>query len=202
MSATRPSLDPKHTALLVMDYQPAILASLPDADALLSRVADAIAVVRRSGAQVGFVRVAFKDADYAALPATSKMGAAVVTAGRALDSDSPATAVHERLAPEAGDIAVRKTRVGAFSTTDLDEQLRERGIGTLILAGISTSGVVLSTVRDAADRDYQVFVLADGSADRQPDVHDFLIERIFPRQADAITIAELPELLAGQASGS
>jgi nicotinamidase-related amidase len=66
---------------------------------------------------------------------------------------------------------VRKTRVGAFSTTDLEQQLNDRGINTLILAGVSTSGVVLSTVREAADRDYHIYVLADASADRDAHVH-------------------------------
>ncbi len=91
---------------------------------------------------------------------------------------------------------MRKVRVGAFSTTDLDRQLQARGIDTLILAGIATSGVVLSTVRDAADRDYRVYVLADGSADRDPEVHDVLINKVFPRQAHVITIAELEPLLS------
>jgi nicotinamidase-related amidase len=100
------------------------------------------------------------------------------------------------VAPEPGDIIVRKTRVGAFSTTDLDRQLRDRGVTTVILAGISTSGVVLSTVRDAADRDYQVLVLADACADPQPGVHDFLTGQIFPRQASVITRAELKDVLS------
>jgi len=78
-----------------------------------------------------------------------------------------------------------------------DRQLRDRGVINLILAGISTSGVVLSTVRDAADRDYRVFVLADGCADPQPGVHEFLTEKIFPRQAHVITMAELKGLLGG-----
>ena len=99
------------------------------------------------------------------------------------------------MAPEPGDIVVRKTRVGAFSTTDLDRQLRDRGVTTLILAGLSTSGVLLSTVRDAADRDYRVLVLADVSADPDPEVHAFLTERIFPRQARVITLADLEQLL-------
>jgi nicotinamidase-related amidase len=99
-------------------------------------------------------------------------------------------------APEPADIVVRKTRVGAFSTTDLDTQLRDRNITTLILAGITTSGVVLSTLRDAHDRDYRVVVLADAGADSHSDVHDFLIEKIFPRQAQVITIAGLPALLS------
>jgi nicotinamidase-related amidase len=101
------------------------------------------------------------------------------------------------VAPEPGDIIVRKTRIGAFSTTDLAQQLRERDVSTLILAGVSTSGVVLSTVRDAADRDYQVFVLADATADPEPTVHSFLIERIFPRQAQVIRVAQLDGLLSG-----
>jgi nicotinamidase-related amidase len=124
------------------------------------------------------------------------MLAPFVATGRAAHSESPATAVHDHLAPEPGDIIVRKTRVGAFSTTDLDTQLRDRNITTLILAGITTSGVVLSTLRDAHDRDYRVVVLADASADFDSDVHDFLIEKIFPREAQVITIAELPALLS------
>jgi nicotinamidase-related amidase len=203
MTEALPAIDPKHTALLVMDYQPAVLGSLSDAEALLSRVAEAIGVVRSHGGQIGYVRVAFEDADYEDIPATSRMGTLVASAGRAFHSESPATAVHEHVAPEPGDIIVRKTRVGAFSTTDLDQQLRDRDINTLILAGISTSGVVLSTVRDASDRDYRVFVLADASADRDPEVHDFLTEKIFPRQAHVITIAELRDLLPGpEAVGS
>jgi nicotinamidase-related amidase len=77
------------------------------------------------------------------------------------------------------------------------ERLWDRGIATLILAGVSTSGVVLSTVRDAADRDTRVFVLADATADPEPGVHGFLTERVFPRQAHVITVAQLDSLLSG-----
>lgn len=91
---------------------------------------------------------------------------------------------------------MRKTRVGAFSTTDLAEQLRKRGIDTLILAGISTSGVVLSTVRDAADRDFRLVVLSDACADPQPDVHALLMHKVFPSQADVITTGQLDKMLS------
>jgi nicotinamidase-related amidase len=189
-----PALDPRRTALLIMDYQSGLVSHYPGADALLARVAAAIAKVRDLTGQVGYVRVGFQDADYAAIPPTSPFASIVGAAGRTYDADSPATAVHDRVAPRAGDIMVRKTRVGAFSTTDLDAQLRDRGISTLILAGISTSGVVLSTVRDASDRDYQIVVLADGCADRDPEVHDVLMRKVFPRQAHVATVAELPGL--------
>jgi nicotinamidase-related amidase len=196
MNETLPTIDPQRTALLVMDCQAGIVGSLGGAEALLARVADAIAITRGHGVQIGYVRVAFDDTDYDAVPAHSRMATRVASAGRAFHSDSPATVIDERVAPEPGDIVVRKTRVGAFSTTNLDEQLRDRGITNLILAGIATSGVVLSTVREAADRDYQIFVLADGTADRDPDVHQFLLERIFPRQAYVITTEQLDGLFS------
>jgi nicotinamidase-related amidase len=195
MTDPTPAIDPGRTALLVMDYQNGIIGRLEDAEALLARVAQAIAVVRQHGGHIGYVRVAFNDADFDSIPPTSQFAGLVASSGRAMHADSPATAVHESVAPEPGDICVRKTRVGAFSTTDLDGQLKAHGVHTLVLAGISTSGVVLSTVRDAADRDYQVFVLADASADPQPGVHEFLTGKIFPRQARVITTAELEQLL-------
>ena len=189
-----PPIDPAATALLVMDYQPGIVSRMPDPDELIARVAQVIAAARAHGAHVGYVRVAFTDDDMARIPATSAMAAAA-SRGSALHADAPETQVHDRLAPQDGDIVVRKVRVGAFSTTDLDGQLRERGVDTIVLAGLSTSGVVLSTVRDGADRDYRVFVLSDASADPEPEVHEFLTTRVFPRQAHVITAAQLGELL-------
>jgi nicotinamidase-related amidase len=196
MNDPLPPIDPQRAALLVMDYQNGIVGMLGEPDDLLGLAADALATARRAGAHVGYVRVAFEDSDLEAIPPTSRMGQRVATSPSAFHADSPNTAVHDRVAPEDGDIIVRKTRFGAFSTTDLDRQLRERGVDTLILAGISTSGVVLSTVRDASDRDYRVLVLADATADPESEVHEFLIERILPRQADVITTAQLEGLLS------
>jgi nicotinamidase-related amidase len=92
---------------------------------------------------------------------------------------------------------VRKTRVGAMSTTDLDRQLRDRGIDTLVLAGLSTSGVVLSTLVEAADRDYRLYVLSDGTDDPDAQARDVLLGKVFPRRAQVIEIAGLRTLLQG-----
>jgi nicotinamidase-related amidase len=190
------SIDPAHTALLAMDLQNGIVGMIDDADALLGRVADAAALVRDRGGHVGHVRVAFTDEDFARIPAQSAFAAMLSPERRdAMRADAPSTAVHERVTPQAGDIVVRKTRVGAFSTTDLAEQLRAREIDTLILTGISTSGVVLSTIRDAADRDFRLVVVSDGCADRDPEVHRVLTEKVFPRQAQVVTAAELTGIM-------
>lgn len=194
--STAPALDPARTALLVMDYQPAILALLPEShsEALLGRMEKAIADVRAEGGTVAYVRVGFTEADWVAIPPTNRSFAPVAQ-HRLMHHADPDTAIHERLAPQEGDIIVRKTRYGGMSTTDLDQRLREHGVTTLVIAGISTSGVVLSTVLDAADRDYQLYVLADGVADPDPQAHDVLLHQVFPSRAHILETTELHTLL-------
>lgn len=192
--AALPALDPARTALLAMDLQGGILPLVPDPDALVERVRGAIADVRAAGGTIGYVRVAFTEDDWAAIPKTNKSFSPLAAARRNHHED-PDTQVDARIAPEDGDILVRKVRIGAASTTDLYERLRERGIDTLVLSGISTSGVVLSTLTDAADRDYRVIVLSDGVADRDQEVHRVLLEKVFPMRSYVIDVAELRELL-------
>jgi nicotinamidase-related amidase len=187
-----PKLDPARTALLVMDYQRGIVERFPDA-ARLDRAAAAIATARAVGATIGYVRVALDAAEAAAVPSTNKTFSAIA-AGDGFGADDPGTQIVDALAPRDGDIVVRKRRVGALSTTDLEAQLRARGVDTLILAGIATSGVVLSTLREAADRDYRLLVLADLCADSDEEVHRVLVEKVFPRQAEVTTSSELAAL--------
>ncbi|GAA1786543.1 cysteine hydrolase family protein [Pseudarthrobacter sulfonivorans] len=190
-----PKLDPKNTALLLMDYQASTLGFLAEARPLVSSTADVAAAVRAGGGAVGFVRVGFTDEDYVGFPDGHIMGDRVKAGRPGMDADSPTTALHEALNVQDGDIVVRKTRVSAFSTTDLHEQLTNAGITTLILAGVHTSGVVLTTVREAHDLDYRVIVLSDACADPDETIHSFLMEKIFPKQAKVLTIAEVQSAL-------
>ena len=91
------------------------------------------------------------------------------------------------ITPEEGDLVVTKRRVSAFTGSDLEVVLRSGDVQHLVLCGISTSGVVLSTLREAADRDYRLTVLSDLCADPDPEVHRLLLEKVFPRQAEVIT---------------
>ncbi len=186
-------IDLSTTALLIMDYQNGIIPMAPDPDGLLAGAREVIDLVRAHGGTIGYVRVAFDDTSEIAGSMGKRMGGAAAL--EHLHADHPNTRIHADVAPEDGDIVVRKTRVGPFGSTDLDEQLRARGIDTLVLAGISTSGVVLSTVRDAHDRDYRLIVLADLCADRDSEVHEVLIGKVFPTQADVIYASELHQLL-------
>ncbi len=183
------------TALLLMDYQPGILSGLKQPERLLQHAANAIEFVRARGGRIAYVRVAFTEADYASFPPYSLMGARVKAAGAALRDGSPQAQVHASVAPHAGDIVVRKTRVGAFSTTDLHRQLKAAGIETVVLAGVHTSGVTLSTVREAHDLDYRIVVLADACDDPDPQVHEVLVRKVFPKQATVASTEDFRKML-------
>ncbi|GAA1442039.1 cysteine hydrolase family protein [Leifsonia poae] len=183
------ALDPARTALLLMDLQPSILGQHPDADGFLAQLLAVRDAARSAGLTVGYVHVALTAEEASLVSPNNIMFSAAATSGRMLAADA-AVQVDPRIQPADGEIVVRKSRVGAFSTTDLREQLESRGIDTVVLTGISTSGVVLSTVRDAADRDFRVIVLSDGVFDRDPEVHRVLTEKVFPRQAEVVTAGD------------
>jgi nicotinamidase-related amidase len=97
---------------------------------------------------------------------------------------------------------VTKRRVSAFTGSDLEVLLRSGGIDSLVLAGIATSGVVLSTLRQAADLDYRLTVLADGCLDADPEVHQVLLQKVFTRQAEVTSIADWTAGLRQPGSGA
>ncbi|HEX7084097.1 MAG TPA: isochorismatase family cysteine hydrolase, partial [Gaiellaceae bacterium] len=167
-----------------------IVARFGEAEsALLQPLSDAIATAREAGALVVYVRVAFR----AGAPESSVRNRSFAAlAGRDdLQDGDEGTQVHPAVAPGAADPVVVKKRVSAFTGSDLEVLLRSREIDTLILTGIATSGVVLSTLREAADRDYRLAVLSDCCLDADAEVHRVLTEKVFPRQADVLTAAEL-----------
>jgi nicotinamidase-related amidase len=188
-------VDAAQTALVLMDFQPAVLGTVAESDtaALLANAEKALTWARSAGLTVAHVRVAFQDADYRAIPQRNRAFAPLRGGGMMADG-SPECEIIESLRPQGDEIVVRKTRFGSFSTTNLSSRLREAGIESLILAGISTSGVVLSTVRDAADQDFQIYVLADACADGNPHVHSLLTEAVFAHQAYVINTAQLDQL--------
>jgi nicotinamidase-related amidase len=183
--------DADRVALLLLDFQQGVLDTIEDSDDVVSRAAVALSWARCHGVHVAHVRVAFSTADFEAVPAHNKAIAPVVQ-NRFFADESPEDAIHARLAPRDGELVVRKTRFGALSTTELHAEFQERRIGTLILAGVTTSGAVLSTVRDAVDRDYEVYVLTDAVADPDAETQTYLLERLFPQSISMIHTGNLP----------
>jgi nicotinamidase-related amidase len=176
------------TALLVMDMQLGILSNLPDARPLLGQVSKAIAAAHGRKLPVIYVVVGFRPGA-PEVNASNKSFAAGKDRFAKLNMDE-FMAVHPDIAPQAGELTVTKRRVSAFTGSDLEVVLRSFGICHIALSGISTSGVVLSTVREAADKDYRITVLADACADMDEEVHRVLTAKVFPRQADVMTVEE------------
>jgi nicotinamidase-related amidase len=192
----RLQLDSKTSALLVMDFQTAIVDMVPtEKDALLARTASLIDAARKVEMKVLYVVVGFR-AGYPEVSSRNKSFGAVRGSGRFVEG-SAGSEVHPAVAPKPGDVVVTKHRVSAFTGTDLDMVLRANGIDTLVLSGIATSGVVLSTVRHAADADYRLLVVADCCSDADPDVHRVLTEKVFVRQTTVTTLEAVIGALAG-----
>jgi nicotinamidase-related amidase len=191
-----PDFVPSKAALLLMDFQNAIVGMVGEQGVpLLERAAKARVAAKSAGMVVMHVRVAFGDADYASISPRNK-GFSALAGRRFLTDGSPEAEIYTALAPAADEEVFTKKRVGALSTTNMGERLQARGIDTLVLSGIATSGVVLSTLRDAADRDYRLLVISDCCADMDTEVHRVLTEKVFSRQADVMDLESFTRMLA------
>lgn len=178
----------QNTALLVMDMQAGIIPMLPAATALLPKVAQAIAHARERKIPVIYVVVGFRQGA-PEVNINNKSFAAGKEKYAAMNMSEFMT-VHPDLAPVEGEITVTKRRVSSFTGSDLEVVLRSFGIQHLVLTGIATSGVVLSTTREAADKDYRLTILSDCCADADEEVHRVLTTKVFPRQANVMELEE------------
>ncbi|AFT86268.1 Isochorismatase family protein YecD [Paraburkholderia phenoliruptrix] len=103
--------------------------------------------------------------------------------------------IHSSLTPRDNEPVVVKHRIGAFNGTDLDLLLRARGIETLIVSGVTTGGVVLSTVRQAFDLDYDLVVVTNACTDPDEQAHALLIDKILSGQASMTRAEDVEKVL-------
>jgi nicotinamidase-related amidase len=191
------SFDPVRSAVLCMDYQSAIVSIYAgnQQEELVSRAASVLAQARSYGMAVIHVQVGFRPN----LPEISPRNLLLSTIKSSPKHQQlfqgAAGAIHPTVAPEGNDIVITKHRVSAFAGTDLEIILRANEIDTLILFGIATSGVVLSTVLQAADADYRLFVIKDCCADLDQELHACLVHKLLVRQAGVVTADEFVEAL-------
>lgn len=176
------------TALLVMDMQASILSNLPDASGVIGQVAKAINKARAAKIPVIYVVVGFRQG-MPEVNMNNKSFAAARDRYAKLNM-SEFLNVHTEVAPIEGELIVTKRRVSAFTGSDLEVVLRSKGIQHIVLTGVATSGVVLSTTREAADKDYRITIISDCCADSDPEIHRVLTTKVFPRQADVIVLQE------------
>ena len=187
--------DPTRTAIFIGDFYADIMDSLPHATErnVISNTVELQQAARDVSLLICYSATVFRTG-YVEISGRNKTFSQRKESGQPAASD-PVALIHDAVKPIAGELVVGKHRVNAFYGTGLDLVLRANDIETLIVLGYATSGVVLSTLRYAADLDYRLLVVEDCCADQQPDVHDFLTRRIFPRQADVVTSKDIVGML-------
>jgi nicotinamidase-related amidase len=175
-------------ALLVMDLQIRVVAMYDADEEYLTRVRTAIDTARLASIPVIYVRLAFREG-HPEVGRSNRIFSRIASAGAFVEGD-PQSMLHHSVMPHPQDLVVTKRRISAFSGSDLELLLRSGAIETLVVCGIATSGVVLSTVRDAADRDFNLIVLADACCDSDDEVHRVLMQKVFTRQAEVLTVRD------------
>lgn len=180
--------NPQNTALLVMDMQAGVFNMLPGSVGIIYNVVNAVTTARRNGVLVIYATIGFRPG-LPELSINNKSTARNKSYLSTLDMNE-FVKIHPDIAPVPGDITVVKLRVSAFAGSDLEVILRAQEIRHLVLAGIATSGVVLSTLREAADKDFGLAVLADCCIDPDEEVHRVLTTKVSPRQADVFAVEE------------
>ena len=196
-------LAPDMTALIVVDVQVDFaspdgllgrvgvdLSSVPPA---MARIEALIAAARKCGAQVAFMRVVTRsETDSAALK--TLMLRKGRPGGEAICRTDDGGADYYGVAPEPGDIQIDKLLYDSFYGTDLDDQLRARGIETVVLTGFSTDCCVDQTARAAFHRGYNVFVVSDATAAYDDALHESALNILYKNcallvQADDVVAA-------------
>ncbi|WP_326623064.1 cysteine hydrolase [Streptomyces decoyicus] len=182
------------SALLVMDVQRDIVDIADDGSGYLPRLRRAIDGAWAASIPVIYVVIGLRPGH----PDVSTRNRVLTAAVRdgLFTEGNPGTEIHPDVAPRQGDIVVTKRRASAFSGSDLDLVLRARGIDSLVLTGIATSGVVLHTLCQANDLDFGLTVLADACLDTDPEVHRVLTGKLFPQWADVVGVEDWLDAIA------
>jgi len=177
----------ENTALLVMDIMESLIVRMGDkAPAVIAAISAAIAAARDASIPVIYVVVGFRK-NFPEISSENKSFSAIKASGASMGSFEEPITIHAPVAPRPGEIVITKRRISAFTGSDLEVVLRASNIRHLVLTGFATSGVVLSTLREAADKDFRLTVLSDGCGDADSEVHQVLLSKIFPRQAGVVT---------------
>lgn len=191
-----PSLkfDPNHTALLIADaYAEGMALHHATSRGCLENILKVREAARKAGFLICNSATVFRSG-YREVSDRNKSFGERKHSGTPAPTD-PLKIIHKSLWPAEDEVLIPKHRVNALYGTDLEMILRANNIDTLILLGFATSGVILSTTRYAADADFKICLVEDCCADRDSSVHDFLFEKIYPRQAEIVQSAVLVSVL-------
>jgi nicotinamidase-related amidase len=189
------------SALLVLDAQDAVVARYPTAAPVaLTAMARAIGTARSRGILIVYVRLALRVNSAGVSHRNRPMSRLADVA--AFAEGASGTDIHQAVRPGPNDLIVTKRRVGAFVGSDLEILLRTAEVEHVVLTGLITRGVVLSTLVQAADLDFGATVLSDACADPDPAIHTALCDEVFPLHADVRTVGEWAQSRPGRSQSA
>jgi len=178
MERLKLELDARSTALVLIDLQKGIAGrdTAPHAAKdVIARAAQLAGRCRGAGALVVLVRVAFAE------DGRDRLSPRADDAGWGGQVPPDFSELVPELGRQARDLVITKHQWGAFHGTELDLQLRRRGVRTIVLGGIATNFGVESTARDAYERGYEQVFVEDAMAGMSAEAHAFPIKHVFPR---------------------
>jgi nicotinamidase-related amidase len=190
------TLRKERTALLIADFYADMMNTLPHAidRKVIEKTLAVQKAARNAGLLICYSATVFRPG-YPEVSERNKSFSQMKASGNPATTD-PLKRIHPSIVPAENEVVVSKHRVNAMFGTDLEMVLRANDKDTLVLLGYATSGVVLSTTRYAADADFRLYLVEDCCADSDPEVHDFLMKRIFPRQATVVQSEDVVRALA------
>jgi maleamate amidohydrolase len=185
-----PQIIPAQTALVIMHYQTDILALFPSvAPTLLANTRLLCDAARAKGVSIYFARIHFSPG-YPEVSPLNRNGQGIKQLG---------LFVEDKISPELGqrpnEPLIIAHRASVFFGTDLQAQLSARGVDTLLMAGIASTGVVLSSVAYASDADFRLFTIKDCCYDPDQVVHDHLFATAFDSRTTVLSLDEALSLL-------
>jgi nicotinamidase-related amidase len=185
-------LDP-NCALIVIDLQKGIAGGnfIDAVGSIVDRTRALIDVFRRKNLPVVLVNVAGRP------PGRTEQGPR-----SNLSFSEGWTDLLPQLERQPGDIAVTKRSWGAFATTDLEAQLKARGVTQVVVTGVVTSGGVEATARQAYEQGFNVTLALDAMTDLGREAHDYSIGNVFPRLGETGSTQEIISLLEKRSSVS
>ncbi|CAF3480007.1 unnamed protein product [Rotaria sp. Silwood1] len=190
---------PDSTAFLFLDYEVVTLGLMPNSAAKTSFISQSLAWLQavrasgRSSSRIMFSRVEFRPG-YPDASCQNKQLSAITKLNLAI-AGTPGTEFYPGFQPESNEIQFVKHRISAAYNSELLTLLDSRCIKTVVLAGLSTSGVILSTTRQLADMDFRIYILQDAVIDSNSTVHDVLLHSVLSSQANIITVDAAKNML-------
>ena len=196
-------IDLTKTALLIIDMQKHFLDGKNDFFAgvynqvaeskVIDNTASVLSVARKAKLPIYHITTGHKADRSDTVPTITDMTSTAQLPH--LVEGTPAAEIVQELKPTDGENIIFKRRHGAFYQTDLELLLKNRGVDTLLFAGVLTDVCVAITFNQARMRDYHCIVISDCCASSTKERHDYFIQTMFPRHGRIRTSFEIVKTL-------